>query len=200
MDLSWSLLIKALKIWVPVAALATVLAGLVFGTVQADIWRSANDPQVQLAEDAAARLDAGAAPRSVVPPGVVDMVRSPAPYTIVFDSSGRPLASSALLHGKVPAPPQSAFAVVRGGGQDLMTWTPAQGVRMAAVLVSYKGGYVLAGRSLSSIEQREAGLRLLALAGWLAALVATGVATLVAAIYLSRLERTLTRPAPGGAA
>jgi hypothetical protein len=44
---------------------------------------------------------------------------------------------------------------VRKNGQDRVTWQPAPGVRMATVVVPYKNGFVMAGRSLTEVEKRE---------------------------------------------
>ena len=48
---------RALAFFLPVAVLATLTCGLIYAEVQQDQRSGANDPQVQLAEDAAARLN-----------------------------------------------------------------------------------------------------------------------------------------------
>ena len=93
------LLSRVLPVWLPIIVDATVLTLLVFAALQQNLRMGANDPQVQMAEDAAARLNAGAGPDSVTPAQQVDMARSLAPFLIVFGHDGRPLASSALLDG-----------------------------------------------------------------------------------------------------
>jgi hypothetical protein len=40
--------------WLPLAVAITILAGLVYATVQQSLRQGANDPQIQLAEDTAA--------------------------------------------------------------------------------------------------------------------------------------------------
>jgi hypothetical protein len=52
--------------FVPLAVLATCLAGLIYVVVQQDLRTGANDPQRQLAEDAATKLNAGVAPSAIV--------------------------------------------------------------------------------------------------------------------------------------
>ena len=53
-------------LWIPIAVAVTGLAALVCGAIQQDLRQSANDPQVQLAEDAAAQLDQDVSPASVL--------------------------------------------------------------------------------------------------------------------------------------
>jgi hypothetical protein len=166
-------------IWVPLAVAVTGLAALVYGAVQQDLRQSANDPQAQLAEDAAARLDAGAAPDEVVPTGTVDMAVSLAPYVIVFDANARQVASSAQLHGSAPPFPASVMDAVRARGAEAITWQPESGVRSAVVVEPWRGGFVVAGRSLRLIEEREDHILLLSGGMWLLTLAATACAALL---------------------
>ena len=76
----------------------------------------------------------------------------------------------------------------QANGINVLTWQPESGVRSAIVVKSYPGGYVLAGRSLQSVEQRETSLEQLLFIGGLATLALT-----FAAIFLTRLA--LVRPA-----
>ena len=181
----YPILWRAAAVWLPIAVASTGLAGLVYSAVQQDLRQSANDPQIQLAEDAAARLDAGAAPLAVVPPDAVPLERSLAPYLMVFDASGRPLASSASLGGAMPPFPSTVFEAVRLAGQDRITWQPATGVRSAVVVQPWQGGFVVAGRSLRLVEERENHILLLVIAGWLATLGGSGLAALLGGVLLA---------------
>lgn len=171
---------RALSIFVPVAAAATILTILIFTAAQQSLRQGANDPQVQMAEDAAARLDAGAGPSAVIPAQPVDMTRSLAPYLIVFGHDGQPLASSATLDGQTPTPPSGVFRGVPSGGRHEITWAPRPDVREAAVIVAYRNGFVLAGRSLRVVEQREDALGQLTLLLFFVTLVFTAIAALAA--------------------
>jgi hypothetical protein len=73
---------------------------------------------------------------------------------------------------------------------NLLSWQPEAGVRSAIVVKSYPGGFVLAGRSLQSVEQRETNLEQILLAGGLATLALTFVA-----IFVTRLALVRSRPA-----
>ena len=176
-----AVLVRALSNWLPVAVLATVMAGLVYGVGQHILRSEADDPQVELARDVAARWNAGAGPASLVPATQTEVGRSLAPFLIVFDGSGGQVASSALLDGSTPQLPSGVFQSVRMAGEDRITWQPAPGVRIAAVIVPAQHGFVLAGRSLQLVEEREDDTLLLVLLGWFGALGLTAVAAIIAA-------------------
>ena len=152
------IIFEIIKKWLPLAIATTGLCTLVYLTVQQSLRMSANDPQIQMAEDAASSLNAGASEESVIPSTKVEIVDSLAPFVIVFDESGKVLASSATLHGAVPVYPAGVLDYVRQKGQDRVTWQPEVGMRMATVVVSYNNGFVMAGRSLIEIEKRESQL------------------------------------------
>jgi hypothetical protein len=168
--------------WLTLAALASAVCLLVYVVAQ-QTWRvAANDPQIQLARDAAAALAAGRTADSVVPRDMVDMERSLAPFLIVFDANGQVLAASATLRGQVPGVPKGVLDRVRARGEDRISWQPIGGVRIASVIVSYSGsrsGYVLAGRSLEETENRVTQFGNLIALAWIATLV--GLFVVVAA-------------------
>jgi len=149
------IIFNIIKKWLPLAIATSGLCALVYLTVQQSLRMGANDPQIQMAEDAASQLNAGASVESVVSSAKVEIAASLAPFMIVFDKSGIVLASSATLHGAVPAFPGGVLDYVRKNGQDRVTWQPEAGVRMATVVAPYKNGFVMAGRSLTEVEKRE---------------------------------------------
>jgi hypothetical protein len=181
-----SVINNALRVWLPIAAAVTILAGFGYGLVQQDIRTSANDPQWQMAEDAASALAADPS-AVVVATAKVDMSRSLAPYLITFDLHGTITAASVELGGTTPTPPIGTLTAARTtGAPNSFTWqpggdpSPAPSVRQAAIVVAYKGGYVLGGRSMRLVEEREAAIEHLAIAGWLAALIGSAAMTLAA--------------------
>jgi hypothetical protein len=179
--------IASLVQWIPLAVLTVLLSGLVYAAVQQAYRSSANDPQIQMAMDARNALDGGAAPQSLVPRTQIDIAHSYAPYLVVYDSGGNVLAASATLHDQPIVPPAGVFASARATQQDLVTWMPEPGVRSAIVVVPYSGGYVLAGRSLTLVEQRESDLELIVAAACLATLAATLVAIVAVRLLAWRL-------------
>ena len=55
---------KVLVTWFPFAILATLMSALIYLAVQQDLRTAANDPQVQIAQDAAVKVLQGATPSS----------------------------------------------------------------------------------------------------------------------------------------
>ncbi len=162
--------------WLPAALVVTLLCGLVYATVQQSFRASANDPQIQLAEDAATRLSHGTPPQAVVSGAKLDMARSLSPFLIVFDDAGQPVASSVQLNGATPVPPRGVLDYARQNGQNSLTWQPRPGVRHATVIARFSGersGFVLAGRSLREVENRVANLVRMVGVVWVLALVVT---------------------------
>jgi hypothetical protein len=181
-----------LRHWLPPAVVATALCGLVYLAVQQVLRQSANDPQIQMAEDAAAVLASGGAVEQVLPAAIIDIAHSLAPFTMVFDDKGKVLASSGLLHGQMPELPAGVLDYVRQHGQDRITWQPEPGVRVATVVVSYAGtapGFVLAGRSLREVEKRETQAEFEAGAAWLVTLAASlCIVVLMALVRLGEIK------------
>jgi hypothetical protein len=159
------------------AAISTVLALSLYSIPQQVLRQGANDPQLQLAGDLAARLEQGISPSDAVPAGQIDIARSLSPFVIAYDTQGHPLASQAQLNGAIPAPPPGVFDYVRQHGEDRLSWQPilgkAHGLRIAAVVQRVDGphpGFVLAGRSMREVEARIDQVQTMAGLAWLAML------------------------------
>ena len=175
-------LFRILRYWLFGAVIVTSLSGMLYAVVQQDLRLNANDPQIQMAEDTAAALSSGQAVQTLVPSTKVDIASSLAPYLIIFDATGKPIAASAQLNGQIPTIPSGVFGSVRQNGEDRFTWQPQAGVRSAVVVTQFKGansGFVLAGRSLREVEIRESDIQLDVTAGWLVMLFVTLVAATV---------------------
>jgi hypothetical protein len=176
------------------AALATGLALALYAIPQQVLRLGADDPQIALADDLAAKLEQGIAPADAVSPASVDIARSLTPFVIAYDDQGHPLASQAQLDGAIPAPPSGVFDYVRQHGQERLSWQPIlgttsnrdqksalnggmaprrYGVRIAAVIQRVKlangapGGFVLAGRNMREVEAREEQVRQMAGVTWI---------------------------------
>jgi hypothetical protein len=155
------------------AGISTVLALALYAIPQQVLRTGADDPQVQLATDAAARLESGASPGDAVPAGEINMTRSLASFVIAYDDHGHLLASQAKLNGAVPVPPSGVLDFVRTHGEERVSWRPAPGVRIAAVVERVNGahaGFILSGRSLREVEMREAQIEKMAGLAWIAML------------------------------
>jgi hypothetical protein len=163
---------RIVRSWLPVALVATALVGFTYVAVQQVYRNGADDPQVQMAEDAAARLDAGDAVADVLVGDPVNMSASLAPFLIVYDAHNQVIAGTGVLNGASPVPPIGVLDTARAATRDRVTWQPADGVRIASVSAATRDGrVVLAGRSLREAERHVADLGPLALAGWIAALL-----------------------------
>jgi hypothetical protein len=162
------------KIFVVGAIMLAAVYGVMYGIGQQILRTGANDPQVQLVQDAATKLNHGAAVSAVVPSGSFDVANSLAPFIMVYDNKGSIVASSATLDGRTLVLPSSVLAVAHRKPGDWFTWQPQPGVRIAAVTQPYNGGIVLAGRSLKEVEQREDHIAELAAFAWVASLFLLG--------------------------
>ena len=184
------LVTPALLAWLPIAAAVVVLTGLVYLTAQQSLRSGANDPQLQMAGDFAAQLAGGAQPAQLLGTARVDLATSLSPYAIVFDRSGRVLASTGVLDGRVPSPPPGVLRAAERHRNEL-TWQPRHGVRSAIVVLPFRAadgaGTVLVGRSLTEVERRETFLLEVAAASLVGGLGATAAACLVAAWLRRRL-------------
>jgi hypothetical protein len=177
-----------LRVWLPIAVALTCLAGTADAIGQQILRQGADDPQVQVAEDAAARIQAGSPAADVVPAGQTEISTSLAPWVIVYGPDRKAVASSAALHGKTADFPTSVLDNAPPGGRDAITWQPEPGVRAATVVIGFKGGWVVAGRSLRLVEQRVDLLLQLAVLGWLAALGGSALAVVGGVLLARRLE------------
>jgi hypothetical protein len=180
---------QIIRHYLPLALVITAFCALAYLLTQQTLRLGANEPQIQMAQDAAARLSAGEAPASVVPVGTLDVGRSLAPFTIAYDEQGNVLAATGLLHGQPPALPSGVFDSVRQNGEDRISWQPEPGVRYAAVVERVTGaqpGFVLAARSLRETEDRIGVMGQLTVAAWLAALLAALVLVVLVELVLGR--------------
>ncbi len=180
---------------IPLAVLATGLAGTVYLVAQQDLRSGADSPQLQLAEDAARALDAGASPSAVTGPATVDVARSLAPFVAVFGPDDKPLAWSGQLDGAAPTPPAGVLDHAAAGSPNRVTWQPRDGVRIATVTVRWGGGTVLAGRSLREVERLEDQDLLVVAAAWGATMAALIVACVAAAWLAERWRGDASSPA-----
>jgi hypothetical protein len=187
-------IMSILKAWLPLAGLATVLCGTVYLAVQQDLRQTANDPQIQIAEDAANALAHGATPTQILgQSGQSDISTSLAAYMMMFSNNDKATVSTAAYGGKmfVTAPPAGTFNAAQTSEQRF-TWEPMHGIRSAAVLVHYTSnagsGYVLVGKSLREVEKRESSLELQVGLGYLTSLLVS-----LGLVYVAREKKPATK-------
>jgi len=165
--------------FIPLAVAITLLSLMTYGVAQQSIRIGSYNPQIQMAEDAAADVAHGIKPETVIPTKTIDVSASLAPFMIVYDDRGTVLASNVVLNGKVPQIPPGVLDFAREKRQDRLTWQPAPDVRAAVVVARYVGnkpGFVLAGRSIREVENLTEKLFFDVAVGWAVAMAATFVA------------------------
>lgn len=149
----------AFKAWLPFAVLATFLAGTICMVAHQVLRQSANDPQIQLADDWVDQIVGGTDPNRLSLGPFIDPARSLAPFGIIYDQEGNIIASSVAAPSTMTQP-RGVFDVVDAASTKdaRYTWQPASGERYAVVLkrasLQDKSYYVLAGRNLKQVEAR----------------------------------------------
>jgi hypothetical protein len=186
-----SLLTRTSLVFLPLAVVATCLAGLVYVVAQQGLRTGADGLPLGRALDAAAALDAGIAPETVVASGAwigsatVDVAHSLSPFVVVFDAGGRVLAANAQLDGASPVPPLGVLSAATSDRPNRVTWQPRPGVRIATVTARWSGGAVMVGQSLREVERRVDQVLVLVAVGWIATLAALAVSAFaVSALWL----------------
>jgi hypothetical protein len=164
-----------IKAWLPLIVIISAFCLLSYTTVQQALRQGLNDPQIQMAEDAAYALDHGKTIEEVILGEVIDMDRSLVPFFIIFNLAEQPVAASGQLNNSMQTVPVGVLAYAREKGENRLTWQPQPGTRIAAVIVPYQDGYVLAGRNMREVEAREAQAGQFAGITWLLAMFATVV-------------------------
>ena len=192
---------RAFALWLPLAVAIAGIFLFAYWAVQQDYRISANDPQIQMAEDAASALAQGVTPAALVRDLVlVDIRASLAPWIVIYDASGKPVTGTAMLDDAVAQLPAGVFdesgwhtyaeqgiPLSIPAHEDRFSWQPRPDVRQAVVLVHVSSssftGYLASGRNMREIENREGTLTL----GAGLAFVGTEFGTLVVIIALLSL-------------
>ncbi len=197
----WSALFRK---WLPLGVTIILLGGLMHVAVQQNYRQSANDPQIQIAEDIAAALTSGSAsPESIVSPSpTADMTSSLSPFLVLYSATGTPLGGSAALDGKLPTLPDGVLDYAKEHSENRLTWQPKDSFRVAAVITKFTGateGYVLVGRSLKEVEVREKQLLEMTVVGILVSLLLSfGAVMLVSKKHPVGPEPEVPHPGPSG--
>ena len=145
-------------------AILIVIFGTMYAVTQRMLRTDANTPQIQLAEDTAANLNANIAPATMTHEKV-DIAKSLAPFVNIYDQSGKIIAGSGYLDGTLIAPPKGVLTASDTAAYHAVTWQPRPDTRIAAVTVHSDKYYVLSGRSLKEVEKNEDYTLFLTLAG-----------------------------------
>jgi hypothetical protein len=163
---------RVLKVIASFVFLSILFSGAyltIYVTVHQSLRQSANDPQLQLAEDAALRLESG---KQVELESTIVSRKSLAPFIILVDQNHKLVKSSATDISTLPLPPIGSFDLAKARGEIFFTWEPEQGLRFATVIrylkVADKETYIIAARSLREVEIRENRVFVMVAIAWVA--------------------------------
>jgi hypothetical protein len=151
------------------AAIVTILSAFIYATVQQAHRSGANDPQLQIARDISNKLEKGGTVDKWFNGDTIEISQSLSVFNALYNDKGEPVISKGVLNGKMPSLPKGVFDFARKNGENVFTWQPERGVRMAIVLKSLQSSaysFVAAGRSLYEIEQREQNLTWTTFISW----------------------------------
>lgn len=162
------------RAWLAVIGVATLVLGGAYAMVQQSTRLSADDLPLSSAQVAKQELESGSSPKDVVPTLKTHLRTDTSVFMVITDDSQHVLASSAVLDGQTPLPPQGVFSFTTYHNTDHFTWEPKPGVRLATRVTRYGSGadtgFIITGQSLQPYEDRISTYTWIALAAWLAAI------------------------------
>lgn len=165
---------KSFKLWIVLAVLITGGCLLVYVVAQQNLRQSANDPQIQMAEDNAMLMSQGGDTSSAVESAKVGF-NDLAPALTIYNEQGKVLATSVEPLQTLPTLPDGVLRDAKESGESRFTWQPNPNVRLATVITYYSGdqasGFVMATRSLKEVEARESQLGQMVALAWFAGLI-----------------------------
>ena len=150
--------------------IVTVLCGLIYVTVQQSHRSGANDPQLQIALDLKNAIETNQSVGKWMPGDSMEISNSLSVFETLYNKNGEPLQSTGFLQGQAPRPPKGVFDFTMKHKEDVLTWQPRGGVRLAMVIESVNSpsiGFVAVGRSLREVEKRESALVTMVGVAWL---------------------------------
>ena len=153
-----------------IAVIVTVLSVMIYATVQQSYRSGANDPQLQIAKDLVAALNNGRSIDHLLPNDGIEISESLSAFVVLYDNNGEPIRSTGMLDGQLPKIPKGVFDFTKKNKEDVLSWQPRKGVRMAMVVEAVQSsdiGFIAAGRSLEEVEKREHDLTIMVFIGWL---------------------------------
>jgi hypothetical protein len=157
-----------LSLHIALFLLVSVMTGLVYAAVQQSYRSTANDPQVQIALDLKQAIERKQSSAPLLRDSI-DIANSLSPFETLYDSHGNAIQSTGFIDGHAPALPGGVLDAAATHGENVITWQPRSGVRMALVIEAVRAEpvvFVAVGRSLRLVEKREAALVTLVVIAW----------------------------------
>ena len=143
------------------AVIISVIILLLYASVQQVHRSSANDPQLQIARDLSNAMSLGKSLNNLISHDTIDLTKSLALFTEVFDKNGNPMQSTGILNGELPKLPAGVIQYTNSNMENVLTWQPQNGLRLAMVFEKINApgeGFVAVGRSLKETEIHEGNL------------------------------------------
>jgi len=148
--------------------IVTVLCGLIYASVQQSHRSAADDPQLQIAEDVKNAIEKNQ-PVAKWMTDSIDISRSLSVFKTLYNRDGQALQSTGFLNGRMPSLPRGVWGFTSTHGEDVVTWQPQNGVRMAMVVEAVNSpqiSFIAVGRSLKEVEKRESNLTTMVAIAW----------------------------------
>lgn len=189
---------NVLRTWLPLAVVASLLIGLVYGVLQQTVRLGFNWPQTNAVNEASYQLNKGSSIKDVIKNYTlktpIDTTSSL--FLNIYDTSGKPVAGDGILDSSLAVPPigflQSSDVAP---STHAATWQPRSDVRLAAVAqrVSINGSdyFLVAGRNLQQAEQLTSYMLLLCFLAWGVIMV---ISLLFVAVLLPKNHEKPRRP------
>ena len=166
-----------LAAWIIGVVVATLTLGTVYVVAQQLERQGADEVGAQLSTQVASDLTSGSTATLDGLPRV-DLAASLAPFVVVYDSGGHPIAGNGYLDGHLAAPPAGVIRAAASDGSNHVTWQPRPGLRFATVEVRSGDRVVMGAQSLIPTEQRIDRLGMLVTLAWIGTMVVIGLIAL----------------------
>ncbi len=151
------------------AMVVSVLMLTIYATVQQAHRSAANDQQLQIARDIAAKINNRESYEKLLPAADEEISKSLGIFVSIYAANGSLVLSTGVLDGKAPIIPTGVSDYAKANQEDVLTWQPRAGVRMALVVehtTNEKAAFVAVGWSLEEVEKRESNLVTMIAIAW----------------------------------
>jgi hypothetical protein len=169
---------REVKYFLAFVFFTAIILVFVYAVAQNILRSGANEPQIQIAEDASFLLAHNAPMGPIVPEASVELLRNLGPFIQVYDEKGSLLDGNALLNGVSPKISKEDLLYTKQHGENRITWQPEAGTRIATIIFHYDGqnpGYVVSGRSLRETENRIQDIAKLCFFMWFGLVFVVGI-------------------------
>lgn len=164
---------RAITIFLTLVLLISVIFVAICVSARTVFRQNANDPQVEVTDQVASIVRQGV-PLDAIVSGAeqIDLATSKALFVVVYDGDRNLVGSSATFNGDNPQIPGDALDKAKQAEDYRFDWQPDNGLKFGLVAKAIDDqAFVVAGRSLTEMENRAAALHLPLWIGWVAAVL-----------------------------